>query len=794
MTSARPSKAPPLTLAPVGAGPAGGALSAEEGAHVLAGSGVEYRVSLGEGGRLAVDGRLEGGQWLPLLEGAGMLYRDADGALWGAAETAAQLALTTCETEPGAADVRFNLAEELAGRALHRAVDVRLLGGVLEVRVQAPGGPVGEAFCGLHLGEIPAERRVAIPGLPMPLALPAEGFACAYLDRFLGRAGFYPEQTALYRPDTEGRTQDLDETFYVTLSADPLAPLPGLRRQAAPYRIAVENRVVVDLWSDAPYAEDEQLIRTLQAYGLEDVLLLYRNWQQYGYDRRAPALYPANSERGTNDDFRRLLAAAAESGWLVALREEYGVAARDSLYWNEKALAVWGDGRPRAAQRPGHDGIAAHRMLDFARLEATKIQRNYRPSAVFVDGHTAFSPEAGFRQVDDTAGSPSGTEAQAERHLAALTTFLRDIHEGPALGAAGEGGARFDTFAAGLVEGVVRGPDGGRFAPLVLDYELNVVRPKLLGLGAGSYRQFHGRGEGGAVEASQVEWDAYRATEIALGHGGYLGNYRLKAGRRGLAFPGGSRANAAREYFLLRSLQELYAGGPVKSVLYADGEDLIPLAQALRAGLDLAQARVRVEYGSSLTLWVNRSEQGPWVVSEGDERFELPPFGFAAIAPRLKLRAYSALVEGRLTDYCSGSLYTFVDTRGGGLRAVEGLTTDGAAALLRSSVPGRQDVVLIGARRLVLPDGEYQLSEPADVRLRHRSVREVEIVVMDSESGKPIHVQWPAFSAAWQGEKLRVTELADGAWVPARAQLTATRQGPQLNRARPGGVYRVATT
>jgi hypothetical protein len=372
-----------------------------------------------------------------------------------------------------------------------------------------------------------------------------------------------------------------------------------------------------------------------------------------------------------------------------------------------------------------------------------------------------------------------------------LTAFLRDVHEGPIVGAAGHGPARFDTFAEGLAEAVVRGPDGGATAPLILDYELREVRPHLLGIGCGSYRQFCSYPTDEPVEAGRVDWDAYRATEIALGHAGYVGNYRIKPGPRGVPYPGGSAATAVREYYLLRALQEQYVNAPVQSVLYAVGEELIPLAAALLAEADLTQAQVRIEYGNGLVVWVNRASRGSWTVVHEGERFELPPSGFLAVSARGKLIAYSALVNGQRADFCRCPDYTFLDTRGGGTRSAEGITTDGAVALLKSAVSGRQDLVLVGARQLDLGEDEYRLSERADVRLKHVSPREVEITVMDSESGKPIHVQWPGGGAAWRGDRLRVMEWTDGEWTPGRSQLSQTRGGPQLSRVRPGVRYRI---
>ena len=43
---------------------------------------------------------------------------------------------------------------------------------------------------------------------------------------------------------------------------------------------------MLDYFSQNRYSEDERILRLIRLYGLEDVLLIYRNWQQFGYERR----------------------------------------------------------------------------------------------------------------------------------------------------------------------------------------------------------------------------------------------------------------------------------------------------------------------------------------------------------------------------------------------------------------------------------------------------------------------------------------------------------------------------
>src|SRR5262249_10078710 len=152
--------------------------------------------------------------------------------------------------------------------------------------------------------------------------LPAGGFFSAYLDRWRSSASAAPPAGALYRANTEGRILPIAETLYLTVSDDPLAPLPAQQEPAAPGLPDLSRRLVLDLWSAQPCPADAERFALLRRYGLRDLSVLYRNWQQFGYKRRSPVHYPANPERGTNGEFRDLVAGAVDHGWLFALREE----------------------------------------------------------------------------------------------------------------------------------------------------------------------------------------------------------------------------------------------------------------------------------------------------------------------------------------------------------------------------------------------------------------------------------------------------------------------------------------
>jgi len=776
------------------------AWDAEAAAYLFETDVAQYRVVLGPGdeqnGLLFIEGRaglpFANRPWLPLLRDAGMLLREPEGGVLPAGATHQRCELSELQHSIRGRTVCLRISESVNGATLRRKLELRLTGRALEIAVEATGGKPLEGFCGFSLGQIGPDdaRRVPIPGLPEPLlVLEPDGFLGAFADRS-GDASSYPPGGAFYRPDLNGVSRAIRETFYVTLSTEPLDPLPSLQRPPAPFRRDLERRIALDFFSEAPYAEDERILRLLHHYGLHDVLLIYRNWQQFGYERRDPLHYPANPERGTNEEFRQMLHTAADNGWLPALREEYSTMAVDSPYFSKQVIASWWDGKPRMG-RGGRPSITAHRMLEFARLEATKIRHNYPTRAAFVDGHTAWNPEACYRQVDAVPGSPAGTEGRAVQHVGAVLDFLRETYDGPVIGASGAGPSRFDTFAAGMAEGVIRAVDGGADAPLIVDYELQEVRPSLIGIGAGTYRQFCGLATGERVDISRMDTDAYRITEIALGHTGYVGNYRMKPGPHGPAFPGGASVAAVREYYLLRSLQELAFDAPVRAVRYRFGPRMLSLREALLGNHDLRQAQLRIEYENGLTVWINRHRRDVWTVDASGERWELPPNGFVALSPQDRFIAYSALVAGQRADYCRSEAYTFLDTRSPQPRSLEGITTDGSVALLHSEVADRRDIVLVGARALTLDEDEYRLGERADARFSHVSESELEVTVMDSETGKPVQVSFPAFAPAWKSNQVEVLELHEGRWVPSRNAVAQTRNGLQMGRLRPGTSYRI---
>lgn len=118
----------------------------------------------------------------------------------------------------------------------------------------------------------------------------------------------------------------------------------------------------------------------------------------------------------------------------------------------------------------------------------------------------------------------------------------------------------------------------------------------------------------------------------------------------------------AKTYYMMRQLQECYAGVEPAEILYECGNEMLTATEMLR-GNRANEGKVYVRYANDLEVWVNRNPKAKWTVEVDGRELLLPPFGYAAFLPG-KLLEYSAEVDGHRVDYSRGPLYTYVDGRG----------------------------------------------------------------------------------------------------------------------------------
>ena len=247
---------------------------------------------------------------------------------------------------------------------------------------------------------------------------------------------------------------------------------------------------------------------------------------------------------------------------------------------------------------------------------------------------------------------------------------------------------------AGLVDGnyaQIVSPTPFREPPLV-DFDLLKIHPLETDFGMGDPGMFYaGSSEWTQPNDFHSPWfDRFLATTIAYGHIGYL------TCEWGL--PG-----TLKSYFLVKALQELYAGVEVVEIAYERGGQRLSTSEAVRSDA-YRDGHVCVRYANGLRIWVNLGWEGAWEVKWKDETYLLPPTGWLAVLDGGVL-AYSAVREGGRVDYLESGEYSYLDARDGYYRA-PALAASGAAALKRGEGGGwwlipatqAQDITVFPAR------------------------------------------------------------------------------------------------
>ncbi|MBW2701536.1 MAG: hypothetical protein JRF33_12035 [Deltaproteobacteria bacterium] len=367
------------------------------------------------------------------------------------------------------------------------------------------------------------------------------------------------------------------------------------------------------------YLDAGQMVKRYVEYGLAKLAIIFHAWQRWGYDAGLPDHHPADPTRGASQEMTDFVQEARDAGMLISLHENYtdiypdNAPEHPSPLWDPSAIAVNAAGGPKMGwfnETTSQQAfvIEASRMNGFSLQESASIADEYSPNSAYLDVTTGWPPG---RAIDhDATRNAVPTLAFAHEATVLLFSSIKAIYQGPLLGEGGEGLRRFDSYFAGHVDGVERQVEGRSRGQLVPDYELLAVKPRMFNHGMGYYGRYFIPAGNQNPELSQVDLDQYRATEIAFGHAGFLGD--------GILGVGNWLQLHAPEYWLVQALQSRYADAELSEVAYFDGASFIDLERALRTRQDLSSARIRISYANGLTLFVNRQASSKVASSTGD--------------------------------------------------------------------------------------------------------------------------------------------------------------------------------
>jgi len=411
----------------------------------------------------------------------------------------------------------------------------------------------------------------------------------------------------------------MDTTFTITASAQNVWVAAKRYREVDPYKPAptlekLAGRFVFDLWGGWRYAwVAEQLERTFR-YGCTDALVIYHNWQRWGYDYRLPDIFPIpNPQFGTLEDFVKMVEVCNRYGVLFAPHDNYIDFYPDAEGFSYRHICFTPDGNPVRAWFNEWRQAQSYRwrpdaFFPFMERNLKLIAEHIKPTAYFVD---VFSSIGMFDWWTEDGEFHSILETQ--RRWGEAFNFIRKI-----LGNAPQTSESGCDWLIGWLDGATTNhlrvdPNAppGQWAVWRIQCEDAERIPwfdfahhhKFALHGAGYSNRYQG---GLPYEVAGIYSDDYICTEVLTGHPAMVSE------------PFGPQV--VRKYWLLAELGRALALAKMSSVEFADGDihrQIVRWQLAPRS-----PSRVPAE----AIVWVNRSESD-WKVNN----HLLPPFGFYAL-------------------------------------------------------------------------------------------------------------------------------------------------------------------
>jgi len=412
----------------------------------------------------------------------------------------------------------------------------------------------------------------------------------------------------------------------------------GLKAADGVPRLA--GRFVFDLWGGR-YAESAELLRRAFRYGLTDSLVVWHDWQRWGYDYRLPEIFPPNARLGTPEEMRDLVRTCTRAGALFAPHDNYidfypdaaGFSYRNEIAFGargEPVRAWYNEGRAAQSYR-----FRADRVEPYLKGNLDKVRAGLAPTAYFIDVWSSIAPYD-YWTADGRFFDRVRTRDTWGRHFAWISAAL-----GPGAPQISESGhdqliGRLDGAQANHLR--VGKPLPGRHSGWTWDVPCADAErtpwfdaahhDRFVLHGAG----YPGRYEGG-LEPSRhgLFSDDYVATEVLTGHPAMVSR------------PFGR--DVVRTYWLLHELMRALASRRIEAVEYAGGD----------------LHRQHVVWGGGGQVWVNRGASD-WDV----EGVTLPEYGFYARVPTDEGAVEASLARrgGRVAEMVRSPSGLYVNGRG----------------------------------------------------------------------------------------------------------------------------------
>jgi hypothetical protein len=157
------------------------------------------------------------------------------------------------------------------------------------------------------------------------------------------------------------------------------------------------GRFTFDLWSGRYADSARDLERAASEYGIKDALVVWHNWQRWGYDYRLPDIYPPNPQYGTLEDFRDLAATCKRNGTLFAPHDNYIDFYPDFEGFTYESVVFRQNGTPYHAWfNYGREAQSYRarpdRLLPYVKRNVALVKDGIAPGAYFIDVWSSMAP------------------------------------------------------------------------------------------------------------------------------------------------------------------------------------------------------------------------------------------------------------------------------------------------------------------------------------------------------------------------------------------------------------------
>jgi hypothetical protein len=156
------------------------------------------------------------------------------------------------------------------------------------------------------------------------------------------------------------------------------------------------GRFVFDLWH-GKYGTSAQELEQAFKYGLTDAVVVWHNWQRWGYDYRLPDLYPPNLQNGTEAEFKTLVETCRKAGVLFAPHDNYIDFYPDSDGFSYSNIVFTPAGAPQKAWFNFGRLAQAYRarpdkLRPLVERNLRLIRDGFAPTAYFIDVWSSAPP------------------------------------------------------------------------------------------------------------------------------------------------------------------------------------------------------------------------------------------------------------------------------------------------------------------------------------------------------------------------------------------------------------------